>query len=119
MQPQPLVEAQKAVPAASPSRAVPILQAHSTPAWPGVPAKLAAAAELADEAPAHRQVPAKARPLEHATPRSPIHPDRGARAGAVDLMGVPGRFCLWIQKYLRCVVSVFSSAFNTFSVIPG
>jgi hypothetical protein len=37
--------------------------------------------------------------------------DREAPAGAVDSMGVPGLFCLWILNYSRCVGNVFSFRF--------
>jgi hypothetical protein len=37
--------------------------------------------------------------------------DKAAPAGAVDSMGVPGLFCLWILNYLRCVGNVFSFRF--------
>ncbi|WP_348261926.1 hypothetical protein P8935_19245 [Telmatobacter sp. DSM 110680] len=38
-------------------------------------------------------------------------PDKAAPAGAVDSMGVPGLFCLWILNYLRYVGNVFSFRF--------
>jgi len=43
--------------------------------------------------------------------RAAIRLDRAAPAGAVDSMGVPGRFCLWILNYLRYVGNVFSFRF--------
>ena len=43
--------------------------------------------------------------------RARIHPDRAAPGGEVDSVGVPGRFCLWILNYLRCVGNVFSFRF--------
>lgn len=39
------------------------------------------------------------------------HPDTAAPEGAVDSMGVPGLFCLWILNCLRCVGNVFSFRF--------
>ena len=56
----------------------------------------------------------RALPLEAAQPDSlRVKPrlDKAAPAGAVDSMGVPGLFCLWILNYLLCVWNVFSFRF--------
>src|SRR5450631_2826007 len=98
---QPPAEAQTATPAASPSRAGLILEARSTLVFPLDPAVrcVAPAPALAARAlPAPRlaaSAPALLRPA--------LHPDNAAPADAVDSMEVPGRFCPWILKYLRCV----------------
>ncbi len=81
-----------------PLQAGPTLAAHSTPGARADPAGWM----YADDAAAHS--PGEASFLAASTHRR----DSGGQAERVDLMGVPGRFCLWIPKYLDCVWSVFS-----------
>lgn len=109
-----------AAPAASPSPNGLSPQAHSIPAcpaWqaaPAVPDALAgpdaAAVVPATEAREPLVAPPGAADREFPLPKPRL--DNAAPAGAADSRGVPGRFCLWILKYLGCVWDVFSCRFQ-------